>query len=337
MFGGFSPLRLFAAALLVTLGCRGAFGEAPVSDTSRASDSSTADRHDIPERWLLVCCGLPGDATHRERLTSSCEKILAAAGPVLGVPSDQVSMLAGDEQMRQTLAVHSENVGVCSSESVAAAVGDLVERAGADDACWVILLGHASFYGGRSQFNVSGPDFDQEQFAQWLSPLSCREQVVWVTLPVSGFWIKPLRASGRVVVTATEADFEITGTEMPYALADVLAGEGAHRTLADIDQDDQLSLLDLYLTTALEIHDRFQAMERLQTEHAQLEDNGDGRGSELQQPYLPPDAEQENGEEEDDEQDRAEAATPQPPEIIRQRNLDGFRSRHIRVNEPAGA
>ncbi len=184
-------------------------------------------------------------------------------------------------------------------------------------------------------------DFDQRQFATWAKTLACREQVFWVTMPVSGFWVKPLSGRSRVVIAATEADLEFTGTELPYALADVLAGEEQEQALDDIDQDGFLSLLDLYLATNLEITGRFRATQRLQTEHAQLDDNGDGRGSEVQQPYLPVDENEEPANDEaGDDQDEVQPSGPPTaadtarPKVITSNSLDGFRSRHILIEAP---
>lgn len=80
---------------------------------------------------------------------------------------------------------------------------------------------------------------------------------------------------------------EITATEMPYALGAILSGTGEHAKLADIDGDGQLTLMDLYLSVNIEVHQRFVTQDYLPTEHAQLDDNGDGRGAELQEPFLP--------------------------------------------------
>ena len=122
-----------------------------------------------------------------------------------------------------------------------------------------------------------------------MAPIQCRERVIMLTMPVSGFWLKPLRAPNTVLISATEADLEITATEMPYALADVVSGGEQEQALEDIDGDGQLSLHDLYLAVSLEVHGRFKSMERLQTEHSRLDDNGDGVGKEIQISYLPPD------------------------------------------------
>ncbi len=159
--------------------------------------------------------------------------------------------------------------------------------------------------------------------------LGCREQVFLLTFPVSGFWLRPLRAPHRVAISATEPDLEFTGTEMPYDLADVAAGKGTHAKLKDIDGDDSISLLDLYLATALEVHGRFKALERLQTEHAQLDDNGDGKGSELQFPYLP---EEPDPSEEPKRDDPPSVPSREPPKTVTNPNLDGYRARHVILN-----
>jgi hypothetical protein len=124
---------------------------------------------------------------------------------------------------------------------------------------------------------------------------------------------------------------------MPYALADVLSGDGQEQSLQDVDRDGSLSLLDLYLATNLEVNGRFRSMDRLQTEHAQLEDNGDGRGSEVQEPYLPVEAEVDSEDTDEPEAEASESETSDDrqkqkqivPDPISSKSLDGFLSRHI--------
>lgn len=325
---------------------------------ARAQDVAAQAKPNAPDRWLLVCCGLPGDSGHRERFTDACRNIVTGAETVLDITPERITILAGDDEMRQALADEANDVGVCDKESVAISLQKFGEEIPADAGCWVVLLGHSHLYGSSSQFNVRGPDFDQDEFARWAKPIACNEQVFWLTMPISGFWTKPLAAETRVIISATEADLEFTGTEMPYAFGDLLVGEGEHQALEDVDRDGSLSLLDLYLAVNLEIHERFQATERLQTEHAQLEDNGDGRGSEVQQPYLPVENEEPSEDEqrsedasaEKDAADEAESARdaavaeageptrtrPDLPNPIMNPILDGFRSRQIPIRNPDG-
>ena len=111
------------------------------------------------------------------------------------------------------------------------------------------------------------------------------EQVFFITTSASGFFLKPMAAAGRIVITATEADQEVNETLFPLALADVLATppEGIDR-----DKDGKISVFELYLAVVADVMKRYVDDENLPTEHAKLDDNGDGHGSELQESYLPP-------------------------------------------------
>lgn len=315
-------------------------GQTQLDDSERPSLAQPVERiplevgdpaaaENAGKRWMLLCCGHPGDAEHRERLTEAVRKIMSAAEPVFGVDQAHLRVLAGDEEMQSVLPEEDGRIGICTKASVQQALQELSAAVSPDDVVWIVVFGHAYLHGSECQFNVLDKDFDQNQFGEWARPLNCREQVFLLTFPVSGFWLRPLRAPNRVVISATEPDLEFTGTELPYALADVVAGSASHAKLEDIDRDGSVSLLDLYLATALEVHGRFKALERLQTEHAQLDDNGDGRGSELQLPYLPKDPDEA---ENSDENEPAPIVKPESPKIVMNPNLDGYRSRHVLVN-----
>ena len=149
----------------------------------------------------------------------------------------------------------------------------------------MIVLGHGHYDGRHSYLNIPGPDLDERAFAKLFEGLKAREQVFFITTAASGFFFKPLAATGRIVITATEADQEVNETLFPHALADVLAAppEGIDR-----DKDGKISVFELYLAVVADVMKRYVADENLPTEHAKLDDNGDGHGSELQESYLPP-------------------------------------------------
>lgn len=235
------------------------------------------------KRWLLLACGLPGDEQHRERLTTACSQVIDSIDKI-GVDAANLSVLAGDDQMKEALAKTSQKIGVCTKESLLGTIAEISQQSKPEDECWIILLGHAHLYDRTSQFNISGPDIDQKEFALSLDKLPTVKQVLWLTFPVSGQWIRPASTPNRVIITATEADLEFTGTEMPYSLANAISQtDGA---LRDVDGDQKLTLFDLYVSSCLHVSEKFLKEERLQTEHSQLDDNADGRGSEVQAVYL---------------------------------------------------
>jgi hypothetical protein len=287
-----------------------------------AIDASTLDPDHPSKRWLLLCCGLAGDDLHHERLTDACNKIIDHCDPVLGISNERLRVLAGDEPMISSFKDRAE-VELCTRENIETGMQWLATNADQRDETWVIFLGHAHLYGNRSQFNIPDRDIDQNEFATLAKQLTQQRQIFILATPVSGFWIKPLAKPNRIVITATEPSLEITGTEMPYAIANLLANEAEHQTIQDIDGDGVVSLLDFYLGINLEIEATFRTLERLQTEHAQLDDNGDGKGSEVQSAYLPIVSKADKS-----------VSKPELPRPITAEVLDGFLSRKVLLKSP---
>src|SRR5262249_31211162 len=103
-----------------------------------------------------------------------------------------------------------------------------------------------------------------------------------------GYFVAPLARRDRVVIAATEADAETNETTFPGVFATTLA-TGLNAAEHDVDKDGKLTLFDLYVVVAKEIAQNYGSAELLPTEHAQLDDDGDGVGHEVQNPYLPED------------------------------------------------
>ena len=116
--------------------------------------------------------------------------------------------------------------------------------------------------------------------ANLLEGVKCREQVLWITMSSSGWFLEPVSAMNRVVITATQADAEPNETEFPWALVDVMQAPPAE---VDCDGDQRISLVELFGKTVENVQQRYDADERAATEHALLDDNGDGRGTQWQQ------------------------------------------------------
>ena len=250
------------------------------------------------DRWLLVLSGLPGDEEHEALLTTAASQLVKFAPEVLRVPSKNVRVLLGDVSMqsrwpKEVVGATSGNPPeICTAESLESMVKQISPMIGEESEVFVFVMGHGHLQGRLAQWNISGPDIDQNQFADILKGLPTKHKYLWLTQGCSGYWVKSLSAPGHVVMAATEASEELTGTEMAFALGAVLEGNAEHSSLKDIDEDGQLSLLDLYLATCVEVHQRFVTGDWLATEHGQLDDNGDGRGSEIQEHYLPMDEKQ---------------------------------------------
>ena len=167
----------------------------------------------------------------------------------------------------------------CSKGQVKAAVitrlDDLKSRvASVKSSLWIVMIGHGTFDGREAKFNLSGPDLSVAQLAEWLKPLP-QEVVVVNTASASGAWVKPLSGSNRVIVSATKSADEVFYTRFGEFMAKAIVGLPE----ADADQDRQVSLVEAFLYAAKQAAQFYETEERIATEHAIIEDNGDGVGT----------------------------------------------------------
>ncbi len=88
------------------------------------------------------------------------------------------------------------------------------------------------------------------------------------------------------MIAATEPDLEINETIYPTGLAEALTVPPSE--LEDADGDGRRTLLDLYVAVARKVAGLYTADEAIPTEHARLDADGDGRGTEFQRDYPPP-------------------------------------------------
>jgi hypothetical protein len=138
---------------------------------------------------------------------------------------------------------------------------------------WIIFIGHGTFDGHVSKFNLRGPDVSADDLKAWLAPIK-RPIAVIQCASASAPFINQLAGKDRVVITATksgdEQNFARFGQYMAATIADLRA---------DLDKDGQVSLLEAYLTACRQLDEFYSQEARLATEHALLDDNGDGLGT----------------------------------------------------------
>ena len=138
---------------------------------------------------------------------------------------------------------------------------------------WLVLIGHGTFDGKEARFNLRGPDVSAAELAAWLKPLR-RPLAVINTTASSAPFLNALSGTNRVVITATRSGSEQNVTRLGLPLAAAL-GDPA----ADLDHDGQTSLLEAFLAGSRGAMEFYQTASRLATEHALLDDNGDGLGT----------------------------------------------------------
>ena len=138
---------------------------------------------------------------------------------------------------------------------------------------WIVLIGHGTFDGKEAKFNLAGPDITAQEMAELLKPIQ-RPVVLINTASASAPFINALSAPNRVIITATRSGYEENltrfGSYIGKAIADLTC---------DLDKDGQVSALEAFLMASRRVEEFYTTEKRLATEHALLDDNGDGKGT----------------------------------------------------------
>lgn len=286
-------VALFSAVALLPISSR---AQEPQPQREEAAASDTAADNDLDnsrpfeERqaegntklWAVICVGLPGDTEYEEAFRGTANLLQSWLVQTLRFPPEQVIRLPAQELTQAQSDARGLPANSVTSpltaERLRVALSDVSSKLMPEDSLWIITLGHGNHDGRQAWFHLAGKDPSAEDFGKWLNDVRCREQIVWLTHSSSGWFIKPLSRPGRIVISATAADDESNATEFPHAFAAVI-----QRPLLSLDtnQDGALSIVELLNAIAQEVDRRFKSDNRLPTEHSQLDDNGDGLGTEI--------------------------------------------------------
>jgi hypothetical protein len=249
---GAGLIRLVRSALLVTL-----------LASAAGSAAAQARTH------VVIVVGIGGTAEFRESFHAEASQIYTALVEQHAIPRDDVVYLG------ETVEVAPEMISDRSTRAnVLKVLGEIAQRAGPSDKVLVVLIGHGTDAGGEAQLNLPGPDLTPTDFGLAAVAFPTQQLALVHTGSASGGWVEPLAGPNRVIITATRSSREQNATHFGQYFAEAIAGEGS-----DLDHDGRVSLLEAFMYARQEVERHYQEANELLTEHAVLEDDGDGRGS----------------------------------------------------------
>lgn len=210
---------------------------------------------------VLVIAGAPGEAEFVPDFKAQIEawtavSLEAKARHIVlgGETADAAAPVAGTDRDRVKLALEAET------------------KDGAAE-LWIVLVGHGTFDGKEAKLNLRGPDLSATDLAAWLKPFA-RPLAIIDTASSSAPFLAKLAAPRRVIVTATRS-----GHQHNYARFGKFLAAAVGDPQTDLDKDGQISLLESFLSASHRTAEFYKTEGRLATEHALLDDNGDGLGT----------------------------------------------------------
>ena len=215
---------------------------------------------------MLVVTGVAGDDEHAERFHKWASTIVDAAKKRGGVPEANVTYLA--EKPDQDPA---RIRGRSTKESVEKAFADIAARARPNDEVFVLLIGHGSFDGRQSAFNLPGPDLTATDYAALLAKLQTQRVAFVNTAAASGGFLAALTGPGRTIVTATKTGGERNETRFPSYFV-----EAFEDNAADSDRNGRVSVFEAFEYARTKVAKSYEQQGLILTEHAALDDGNQG-------------------------------------------------------------
>ena len=218
---------------------------------------------------VLIVTGVGGEKAYGDRFHEWALTLADALREKHGVSADNIVYLG-----ENTTRAPNRIAGRSTKENVEKELTRLAQQARAADRVLIVLFGHGSSTGDESRFNLPGPDLTSADWAVQLDRLHTPTVAFVNAASASGDFVKALSGERRVVITATKSGFERNETRFGRFFVDAFS-----KDVADVDKDGRVSMLEAFDYTRREVARTYEEEGALLTEHAQLDDDGDGTGS----------------------------------------------------------
>ncbi|MCS6805489.1 MAG: C13 family peptidase [Acidobacteriota bacterium] len=240
-------------------------GQPPTATPVKHSQPPTTSIHD---KFAIIISGVGGEASYAKRFAQWAETLAELLRRQLNFDDSRVFILSATPEL-----VAHANVKQATAEAVRATLAQIKSLASAHSLIFVFLIGHGAVDNNQAKFNLVGPDMTAEDFDRALDALPT-EQVIFVnTASASGAFINALSQSGRIVITATRSGQEQNATMFAEFFIQAFK---EHQ--ADFDKNQRVSLLEAFTFATQAVERWYKEQDRLATEHALLDDNGDKLG-----------------------------------------------------------
>lgn len=223
------------------------------------------------ERYHVIISGSGGEEEFVEKFKYWGERLQTVLVTELGAKKPYVYLL------KETAQESPDGIASTSDvESIRSVFEIIAEQVEEDDSLFVYMIGHGSYYNSISRLHVPGPDLTLEDMAEFLAPFENHQVAIINGAPTSAVYINELSGPNRIICTATKSVTEFNATEfMGFFIESLEDGS------ADRNRDERITVFEAcqqaaQLTDAWYISNGY-----IPTEHAILDDNGDGQGTRL--------------------------------------------------------
>ena len=214
-------------------------------------------------RWAVIISGASGGEKYAEQMATWRADLRSALVDRYGFKAEHVKLLV-DEAAKSGDRATTANVKTLFSE---------IKKAGSkDDFVLIVLLGHGTYDGDVAKFNLVGPDMTTKDWTDVLTGVQGRVTLVNTT-EASFPFLEALSSKGRVVITATHSAAQKYATVFPEYFVKAIK-----EASSDLDKNGRTSIFEVFASASASVKQHFEQRGQLLTEHALIDDNGDGKG-----------------------------------------------------------
>ena len=221
---------------------------------------------------VLIVTGLGAEPKYQTLFMSLGARMAAAMHDRFLVPDSNIVWLGEDSTAKPKW-----YAGRSTAQNISHQFDRLASRAKPNEQIVIALIGHGSGEGEDTKFNIPGPDLTARDFAAMLGRLPSQRIAFLDLTSASGDALSVLSGPNRIVVTSTKSAYERNESQFARFFVEALDKPG----VADVDKDGRVSLLEAYRYAVTETRRVYSNNERLVTEHSQLDDDGNGKGTDL--------------------------------------------------------
>ena len=217
-------------------------------------------------RWAVIISGASGGEKYAEQMATWRADLRSALVDRYGFKAEHVKQLV-DEAAKAGDRATTANVRSLFAE---------IKKSGSkEDFVLIVLLGHGTYDGDVAKFNLVGPDMTAKDWTDVLTGVQGRVTVVNTT-EASFPFLEALSSKGRVVITATHSAAQKYATVFPEYFVKAMK-----EASTDLDKNGRTSIFEVFASASASVKQHFEQRGQLLTEHALIDDNGDGKGRQV--------------------------------------------------------
>lgn len=218
------------------------------------------------QTYVIILAGASPEATYGDQIRRWCLKLYDVLTKDYGYTRDHIILLMNGADSDDT-----RISGAGRRDIVREKMKTLEEKLQPGDQLFFFLIGHGTSDEEEAKFVLTGPDISGQEFAAMLHSFSAQDIVVVNAASSSFPFCTALTGPGRILVSATRSRAEKYNTVFAQYFIAALEGHTGDR-----DKNRRVSIWEAFIFATKNVEKWYADQNRIPTEHAALEDNGDG-------------------------------------------------------------